>query len=181
MHQTAINRIGVRHCVCLQGVCLLVSTISLTAFRPCGAAVGTKWFCTGMWGPVFVTDWDFYSDKCQGRSLLHHQVVLMVNMCPFREIRSLQGVLSKYIVSLVFFFFFSFWLSASPSLPPFVHHRVCSTWQYLLNCVSSFPIMLSKVTYPFLLSEKANILDSSNYKKARKTFAEIVRLFFRTL
>lgn len=100
-------------------------------------------------------------------------------MCPFREIRSLQGVLSKSSVSLVFFF--SFWLSASLSLPPFVHHGVCSAWQSLLNRVSSFPIMLSKVTYPFLLSEKANILDSSNYKKARKTFAEIVWLFFRTL
>lgn len=100
-------------------------------------------------------------------------------MCPFREIRSLQGVLSKSSVSLVFFF--SFWLSASLSLPQFVHHGVCSAWQSLLNRVSSFPIMLSKVTYPFLLSEKANILDSSNYKKARKTFAEIVWLFFRTL
>lgn len=133
MHQTAINRIGARHCVCLQGVCLLVSTISLTAFRPCGAAVGTKWFCIGMWGPVFVTDWDFYSDKCQGQSLLHHQVVLMVNMCPFREIRSLQGVLSKYIVSLVFFFFLFLAVSFT------VFTTICSS-QSLFHVAVSFKL-----------------------------------------
>lgn len=158
-------------------MCLLVSTISLTAFRPCTAAGGTKW----------VPHWNMGAYVCNRlRLLLFRQASRTVTASSSGGVRQwmhvhleksviFRGYFSKYIVSLVFFFL---WLSASPSLPPFVHHWVCSPWQDLLNRLSSFSIMLSKVTYPFLLSEKANILDSSNYEEVKKTFAEIVWHFF---